>query len=158
MFHFLQIFDGLEIIYDLLHILPVVHTELEGSLEDTILTGDIDGMDIHVHLSREHLGHLVQQSDAVDTFQLQRSIEEETFVHIPLGIEDAVAIARLELVGYRTGTFVYLYLLFIIDKSKDIISWDGMTTRHEFVCPILSSVMKIGFLRLNFSGTTKSCL
>ncbi len=45
-------------------------------------------------------------------------------MHVPFGIEDAVAETCLELVGYRTGTFVYLYVPFVVDIAEDVVTRD----------------------------------
>ena len=54
-------------------------------------------------------------------------------MHIPLDIEYAVAIAGLELVCNRTGTLMYLNLIFVVDIAQRIVARDGVTAAHELV-------------------------
>ena len=51
--------DGLEVVHDALHILAVVDTQFDAAIEDAILTGDDDLMDVHVHLRGDDLRNLV---------------------------------------------------------------------------------------------------
>ena len=52
-------------------------------------------------------------------------------MHIPLRIEDAVAVARLELGGHRTGALVDLYLFLAGDITQGVVARDRVTTAGE---------------------------
>ena len=54
-------------------------------------------------------------------------------MHIPLDVENAVAVAGLELGGYRTGTLVYLNLILVVDIAQGIVARNGVTAAHELI-------------------------
>ena len=59
-------------------------------------------MDIDVELSEEDVRHVEEHSLAVGAVCLDRRVEEEALVHVPLCVEDAVAEAGLELGRHGT--------------------------------------------------------
>ena len=73
--------------------------------------------------------------------QADGGIEEQALVHVPLGIEDAVAVAGLQLRGNRTGTLVYLYLVLVVDVAQHVVTRNGVAACCELVLLMLSSVM-----------------
>ena len=90
-------------------------------------------MDIHVHLARNNLSHLVEQTDAVDTGYLDCCVKEECAPHRPLCVEDAVAETGLQLGCHRTVALVYLDLLLAVDVSQDVVAGDRVTTIHKLI-------------------------
>ena len=110
-----------------------MHAQFNATIEDTIFASDIDGMDIDVHLGRDNLRDLVEQSNPVNTAQTDGGVEEEFLVHVPLDVEDTVAETGLQLGGYRTVSLVDLNLVLVVDVTKGIITWDGVTTPWEFI-------------------------
>ena len=54
-------------------------------------------------------------------------------MHVPLGIEDTVAKATLQLVGHRTGTLVNLYLMLVVNITQDVVTWNGVTAVLELI-------------------------
>ena len=89
---------------------------------------------------------------------MNRSIKEESLVHVPFRIQDAVAVARLELVGDRTVALVNLNALFVVDKTKDVISRDGVAAMAEPVLTDIIVVDKDGLLAIEFLRNHKELL
>ena len=100
--------------------------ELDGAVEDALVTLDGNAVDIDVHLCGDNLGDFEQQSDAVDARDLNGGIEEELLVHVPLGIEDPFAISRFQLGRYRTVALVDFDAVASVDESQGIITGDGV--------------------------------
>ncbi len=48
-------------------------------------------MDVDVELGRDNLSHIKEHSLAVDSSDFYSGIEEQQLVHVPPGVEDAVA-------------------------------------------------------------------
>ena len=94
--HLLHILDVHHTFYDELDILPVVDLHLDCPFEDAVVTGDGYLADVDAQLIGKHIGNVVQHSAAVDTPYLYCRIEEEPAVHIPLGIQNARTVARLQ--------------------------------------------------------------
>ncbi len=49
-----------------------------------------------------------------------------SLMHLPLGVEDAVAIARLEFGCHSAGALVYLDAVLVVDVAHDVIARNGM--------------------------------
>ena len=112
--------------YDDLGVVAVVDAYFNGTIEDSVVAGDGNLVDVDVELVCQHVGNIAQESLAVDASNAYGGIEEHLAVHVPFGIEDAVAETCFEFVGYRTGTFVYLYVPFVVDIAEDVVTRDGV--------------------------------
>lgn len=71
---------------------------------------------------------------------------------------DAVAVARLELVGDRTVALVNLNALFVVDKTKDVISGDGVAAMAELILTDVVVVDEDGFFAVEFLRNHKELL
>ena len=111
----LQVRNGPQVTDNRLDILAVMNTQFDTAVEDAILAGDIDGVDIDVHLRRYNLGDLIQHSHTVDAAQADGGIEEEPLMHIPLDVEDTIAETGLQFGGHRTVALVNLNLVLVVD-------------------------------------------
>ena len=131
MLNFLQTDNGLQTLHDHSHVLAVVHTQLDLGVEDIIIAVDHHPVDIYIQLLGDHLRHLVQQSDAVDTSDGNGGVEEHLLVHVPLHVDDTVAIAALQLVGHITVALVDLDPVLVVDISQGIVAGDGVTATGE---------------------------
>ena len=116
---FLQTLYLLQLVDNRLHILTVVDTKFDISVEDPFLAGDGDLMDVDTHLRGDDTGDVHHHAHAVDTLQMDGGIEEEAFVHVPFRIEDAVAVTGLEFGGDRTVALVNLYAVLVVDKGSN---------------------------------------
>ena len=70
-----------------------MNTQFDGSVEDTVVAADGELVDVDAQLVADNLAHVEEHALAVDTLDFYGCIEEHLFVHIPLGIHDAVAVA-----------------------------------------------------------------
>ena len=57
-------------------------------------------MNVHVKLFRYDLCNFVEYPDSVGTLNLNHRVEEQLLVHVPLGVEYAVAVARFQPCGH----------------------------------------------------------
>ena len=110
-----------------------MNAHFDGSLEYTLFAGDENLVDVDIHLRRDDLRDVVKHTHTVDTADADSGIEVEFAVHVPLDVENAVAVAGLELGGYRTGTLVYLNLILIVDVAQGIVARNGVTAAHELI-------------------------
>ena len=110
-----------------------MNAHLNRTLEDALLAGDENLVDIHIHLRRDYLCDIVEHAHAVDTAYADSGIEVELAVHVPLDIENTVAVAGLELGSHRTGTFVNLYLILVVYVAKGIVAGNWVTAAHELI-------------------------
>lgn len=104
-----------------------MHTQVYGSVEDAVVATDGHAMDVHAQLVADDLGHIVEHSLAVNAAYLYRGIKEELLVHVPFGIEDAVAETCLELGGYGACALVHLYAATIVYVAQNVVSRNGVT-------------------------------
>ena len=88
-----------------------MYAQVDDAVEDAVGSGEHDFANVHVELVGEYTCHLVHQSSAVNAAHAQGNIEEVLLLHVPLGIEDAVAVAGLEPVGRGACPLVYLNLV-----------------------------------------------
>ena len=123
-----------------------MYTQFDTAVEDAFLAGDVYRVDIHVHLGRDNLCHLVEQAYAVDAAQTDRGVEIEGLVHIPLDIEDAIAEAGLQFRGHRTVALVDLNLVLIVNIAEGIIAGDGVTAARELILTDIILCDEDGFL------------
>ena len=110
-----------------------MHAQFNATIEDAIFASDVDGMDIDIHLRGDDTADIHQHAYAVDTLKTDGSIEEQAFVHVPLGIKDAIAEAGLQLSSYGTGALVNLYLVLAVNEAKDVIARDRVTAVLELL-------------------------
>ena len=69
----------------------------------------------------------------VDTRHLDGYVEEECASHVPLGVEDAVAVTGFQFCGHRTVALVDFDLLFAVDISQDVVPGNRVTAMHELI-------------------------
>lgn len=93
MFYFLQTVNLLQLVHDGLHVVSVVYSEFNRTFKYSFVARKSYFMDIYVEFFRYHLGYLVKHSDTVDTVDLDDSIKEQFFVHIPFRVENTVTVA-----------------------------------------------------------------
>ena len=100
-----EIRDLLEGIDDTSKLLTVVHTHLYTPLEDTLVGGYGELMDVDVHLVGNDESHVTGNTLAVDTLDDNDSIEEQVLVvivHIPAHGKDAVRIGVAKTIDHLT--------------------------------------------------------
>ena len=129
----LEVFNLFEIVHNHLDIVAVMDTQLDRTVKHTILRGNGQTVDVNPHLAGDNLRNVQEHAYAVDSLNADSGIEEQLLVHIPLGIEDAIAETGLQPGSYRTGTLVNLYLMTPIDKAKYIIARNGVTAVLELI-------------------------
>ena len=129
--NFLQVFDLPEVVHDDADLITVVDTQLDASVEDTIVAADGNLVDVDTELFGEDIRDVTQQTLAVDTTNLDYGIEEQLLVHTPFCIDKPVAEACLKLGSHRTGTLVNLDVPFIVDISENVIARDRVATVWE---------------------------
>ena len=90
-------------------------------------------MDVDIHLRRDDARHIHQDSNPVNALQTDGGVEEQLLVHVPLGIQDTIAEAGLQFVGYRTGTLVNLYLVLVVDIAQNVVTRYRVATMLELI-------------------------
>jgi len=63
---FLQSWYALEVVDDGAHVVAVVNTQLDAAVEDALLGGDGEAVDVHVELRGDDLRDLHEHAHAVD--------------------------------------------------------------------------------------------
>ena len=91
-----------------------------------VVSADGHTMDIDIKLLCDDIGYIVEHALAVDSPYLDGGIKEEHFVHVPFCVENTVAKARLEPVGYGACPLVKLYLVLVVDISQDVVARNGV--------------------------------
>ena len=84
--HLLHILDILHTFNNESNFFSVVDLHLNRSVKDSIIAGNCYLTDINAQLVGENIRDVVQHTTTVNTANLNRCIEEQTTVHIPLGI------------------------------------------------------------------------
>ena len=110
-----------------------MYPQIDAAVEDAVFTGYRYLMNINAHLRGDDLRDLIEHTHAVDTADADGGIEEQHFVHVPLDIEDAVAVARLQFGSYRTDALVDLDLILVVDIAQGVIARDRVTTSWELI-------------------------
>ena len=148
----MQVFNIFELVDDGLHVFAVVDADFNVALEDTLFTGDGELVYVDIHLRRDDFRDVHDHTYTVDTLDMDGSVEEEALVHVPFGIQDAVAVTRLELVGHRTVALVNLNALLGVDETKDVVTRDGVATATETILTDVGVVDVDGFLAIELLG------
>ena len=148
----MQVFNIFELVDDGLHVFAVVDADFNVALEDTLFTGDGELVDVDIHLRRDDFRDVHDHTYTVDTLDMDGSVEEEALVHVPFGIQDAVAVTGLELVGHRTVALVNLNALLGVDETKDVVTRDGVATATETILTDVGVVDVDGFLAIELLG------
>ena len=130
---FLNALYLLQLIHDRLRVFPVVDAQLDAAVEQTVVAADGEFVDIDVHLRGDDSRNIYEDTHTVDTLNADGGVEEQLFMHVPLGIEDAVAETTLQLIGHRTGALVDFYLVLVVDISQDVVSGNGVTAVLELI-------------------------
>ena len=129
--HFLYVLNLAQLVHDDAHFAAVVYTQFDGTVEDALLAGNGYAMDVDVQLVRDHLRHVVKHTLAVDTRNLNGGVKEHHLVHVPLGVEDAIAETGLKLGSHSTVATVNFYAVLIVDISEDVVTRYRMTALRE---------------------------
>ena len=148
----MQVFNIFELVDDGLHVFAVVDADFNVALEDTLFTGDGELVDVDIHLRRDDFRDVHDHTYTVDTLDMDGSVEEEALVHVPFGIQDAVAVTGLELVCHRTVALVNLNALLGVDETKDVVTRDGVATATETILTDVGVVDVDGFLAIELLG------
>ena len=124
--YILQAVDSLQIIHDHLYIFAIVNSDFDATVEDAVVAADGELVYVDIELVADDTAHVEEQSLAVDALYLDGGVKVHQLVHLPLGVDDAVAIARLELGCHRAGALVYLDTVLVVDVAHDVIARNGM--------------------------------
>ena len=108
-------------------------SRFDAAIKDAVFTGDRHLVDVDVHLGGDDLGNLVEHAYAVDATDADGGLKVEDLVHVPLDVEDAVSVARLQFGGHRTGALVDLNLVLVVDIAEGVVAGDGVTAAWELV-------------------------
>ena len=84
-----------ELVHDDLYILTVMNLDLYGAVEYAIVTADGELVDIDIKLGTDYFAYIQQHPLAVYSLYLDGGIEKKLLVHIPLGIDNTIAVAGL---------------------------------------------------------------
>ena len=108
-----------------------MNAQFDGAVEDTIVAGDDNLAHIDIHLVGDDISEVVEYSLAVDALNMDGGIEELTLMHVPFGIEDAIAKTGFQLGGNRTGALVNLNAVLVVNISKNVVARNGVTASWE---------------------------
>ena len=75
----------------------------------------------------------MQHALTVDASDLDGGVEKADVAHIPLSIQQSIAVTRLQFAGHRAVALVYFYVVLVVDVAQDVIAGDGMTASGEEV-------------------------
>ena len=131
--HFLYAADLLELIHDGGYDRAVVDTDFYCTVEDAFVAGDGQAANVDVKLSADEVAEVVDHTLSVDTAYLYGGIKKHLLVHLPLGVEDAITIARLQACCHGTGSLVDLHMVLVVDKAQDVVARNGVTAVAEDV-------------------------
>ena len=122
----MQVVYLLEMTDNVAHLGSIVHPQLYRTVEDALVAGDDELVNVNVELIGQHLRDIAQHAFAVDASYLYNGIKEQHVVHIPFGVKQAVAITGLQLGRHRTGALVYLHMAHIVYVAQNVIAGYGM--------------------------------
>ena len=105
--------------------------DFDGTVEDTVAAADGELLDVDVQLVGYDFGHVGQESLAVNALDFDGGIEEQLLVHVPFGVEDAVAEARLQPAGNGTDALVDFDAVLVVDISQDVVARNGVAAAAE---------------------------
>ena len=129
--HFLYVLNLTQLIHYDAHFTAVVYTQFDGAVEDALIAGNGNAMDVDVQLVRDYLRHIVKHTLAVDTRNLNGGVKEHHLVHVPLGVKDAIAETGLKLGSHSTVATVNFYAVLVVDISEDVVTRNRMTALRE---------------------------
>ena len=129
--HFLYVLNLTQLIHNDAHFAAVMDTQFDGAVEDALIAGNGNAMDVDIQLVRDHLCHVMKHTLAVDARNLNGSVKEHHLVHVPLGVKDAIAETGLKLGSHSTVAAVNFYAVLIVDISEDVVTRNRMTALRE---------------------------
>lgn len=109
-----------------------MYAELNCSFKEIVVVdGDEQLRDVDVHLVRDDVCNVMEHTYAVDAGKSDGGGEGVLLVHVPLYVENAVAIACLQLVGNGTVAFMYDDMVVSVDETEGIVARDDLTALCE---------------------------
>ena len=91
--HLFYIFNLAQFVNYNLYFAAVVHSYLNLSVEYTLVALNCHLVYIYIKFVRDYLCHIMQHTLAVDASYLYCGIEEHYLVHIPLCVQDTLAVS-----------------------------------------------------------------
>ena len=110
-----------------------MHIHLKIALEDAIVTLHLQFADVDPMQLRNHLRHLMQQTQLVESLHMNRGREQRHAAHLPLGCQDPIAMIGLQFLCLRTLHLMDEDVLVIIDITHHHIARDGLAAITERV-------------------------
>ncbi len=113
--------------------MAVIDSERDGPVENAVIAGDDQFLHVDIELAGDDPRDLIEQSDAVDAGDVDGGVEERLPVHIPFGVDDAVAETGFQFGGHITVAAVYLEMVLVVDEAQDVIAGNGAATsgKHQ---------------------------
>ncbi len=142
--HLFYVFNLTQLVHYNLNLAAVVHPYLNLSVEYTLIALDGDTVYVDVELVRYNLRHVVQHTLAVDSSYLYSGIEEHHLVHIPLGIQYALAVCRLQFGSHLAVAAVYLDAVLVVDKAQYVVARNRVAACREY---ILADILLVDIYR-----------
>lgn len=133
MLHLLQVVDAFQVRHDYLHVIAVVNTKFDKSVEYAVVRRDGYLFDVQVQFVGYDFCHIHEQPLSVNTAYLDGSVKEHLFVHVPFGVDDAVAETCFQFGSHMACPFVYFYMSLVVYISQDVVAGDGMAAGGELV-------------------------
>lgn len=126
--HFLKSFNSLELLHDSLEVFAVVNSQFDGSFKEVVVVdGDEQFCDVDVQLAGNDVGNVMYHADTVYAGKRDGSSECVLLVHVPLDVENAVAIACLQLVGDGAVALVDDNVVVAVDETEGIVARNDIT-------------------------------
>ena len=129
--HFLYVLNLTQLIHYDTHFAAVVDTQFDGAVEDALIAGNGNAVNVDVQLVRDYLRHIMKHTLAVDARNLNGGVKEHHLVHVPLGVEDAIAETGLQLGSHSAVATMYFYAVLVVDISEDVVTRNRMTALRE---------------------------
>ena len=95
----LDIIDALQFVAEQFDVVDIAHIEPHVTVEHSVFVLEFELLNVYIHLLRDNLGYLVDESYLVDTLYIYRYHKLMGTMRIPHYRENAVAVAALESVG-----------------------------------------------------------
>ena len=135
-----------------------MNAQFDGAIEHSLLAIDGEAVDVDIHLGGDDARHVYQDAHTVDALNADGGVEEVALVHVPFGIEDAVAKAGFQLGSHRTAALVDFYLSLAVDESQHVVTRNGVAAVLEFILVDVLVADEDGFLAIEIVGHHKESL
>ena len=130
--HFLYVLNLAQFAHYRFHFITVVNAYFNLSVEYTLVAFDGHLVDVDVELVRNYFRNVVQHALAVDTSYLYGSVEEHNLMHIPLGIENSLAVGCLQFVCHGAVASVDFDAVLVVDISQYVVARNSMAAGGEY--------------------------